>query len=112
MKQIFMVLFAAVLSLGFAGLSRAEEKAKTVSGTSACATCSGVTDAGHAIMLVDAKGSRWVLIGDSDSYKAAHKVRQDDKKMTATLAGEVTVKKDEKGKEYNEVKVTDIKIES
>jgi hypothetical protein len=53
-----------------------------------------------------------VLIGDSASYKAASEVRKDDKKMTATLAGDPVTKKDDKGKEYKEVKVSDVKIES
>lgn len=113
MKRTVLSLIAVLaLSLGFAGFSKAEEKAKTVSGKSSCATCSGVTTAGHNIMLVDDKGERWVLTGDSDSYKAAHKDRKSDKKMTATLSGEVAVKKDENGKAYNEVKVSDVKIES
>ena len=102
-----------VAALGFAGFARAaDDKAKTVSGKSECATCSGVTADGHAIMLVDAKGVRWVLVGDSDSYKAASKVRKDDKKMTATLAGDPVTKKDDNGKEYKEVKVSDVKVES
>ena len=113
MKRIVLSIIAVLaLSLGFAGLSKAEDKAKTVSGKSACATCSGVTAADHALMLVDDKGDRWVLTGDSDSYKAAHKERKNDKKMTATISGEVTVKKDENGKAYNEAKASDVKIES
>ena len=83
---------------------------KTVTGKSECATCSGVTAAGHNVMLVDKDGTRWVLIGDSDSYKKAHEVRKAGKSMTATLAGEPTTKKDATGKEYKEVKVSDIKI--
>jgi len=84
--------------------------AKTVTGKSECATCSGVTAAGHSIMLVDKDGARWVLLGDSDSYKKAHEVRKAGKTMTATLAGEATTKKDATGKEYKEVKVSDVKI--
>ena len=103
---------AIVAAFAFAGLARAEEKAKTITGKSACATCSGVTSAGHSIMLVDADGARWVLLGDSDSYKAAHKDRKSEKKMTATLDGEPVVKKDSDGKEYKEVKVSDVKVES
>ena len=84
--------------------------AKTVTGKSECATCSGVTAAGHSIMLVDKEGTRWVLLGDSDSYKKAHEVRKAGKTMTATLAGDATTKKDATGKEYKEVKVSDVKI--
>lgn len=110
----FNVLCAMAMLAAFAlaTAARAEEKVKTVSGKSECATCSGVTSAGHNIMLVDDKGERWVLIGDSASYKAAHEVRKNDKKMTATLAGDPVVKKDDNGKEYKEAKVSDVKIES
>ena len=110
----FNVLCAMAMLAAFAvaTAARAEDKAKTVSGKSECATCSGVTSAGHNIMLVDSKGDRWVLIGDSASYKAAHEVRKSEKKMTATLDGEPVAKKDENGKEYKEVKVSDVKIES
>ena len=61
-------------------------------------------------MLVDKEGTRWVLLGDSDSYKKAHEVRKAGKTMTATLAGDATTKKDATGKEYKEVKVSDVKI--
>jgi len=83
---------------------------KTVTGKSECATCSGVTAAGHNIMLVDRDGNRWVLVGDSESYKKAHEVRKAGKTMTATLAGDPVTKKDANGKEYKEVKVSDVKI--
>ena len=113
MKRLnVLCAFAVLMSLACASLVKAEEKAKTVQGKSACATCSGVTASGHALMLVDAKGQRWVLTGDSESYKAAQKVRTDEKTMTATLAGDPVVKKDENGKEYKEAKVSDVKIES
>jgi hypothetical protein len=115
------VLALALLAVGaWAGNAVAAEKAdkatktakKTISGKSDCATCSGITEDGHQIMLVDKKGMRWVLLGDSESYKKAHKVRMDDKKMTATLAGDPVTKKDRFGKEYKEVKVTDVTVES
>jgi uncharacterized membrane protein len=83
---------------------------KTVTGKSECATCSGVTAAGHNVMLVDKDGTRWVLVGEGESYQKAHEVRKAGKSMTATLAGEPTTKKDATGKEYKEVKVSDIKI--
>ena len=108
----FGMLMVAGLVLALAGAAKAEGTTKTISGKSECATCSGVTSAGHNIMLTDEKGERWVLIGDSESYKAAHKVRMDEKKMTATLAGEPVTRKDDKGQEYKEVKVSDVKVES
>ena len=114
MKRSMFAVVVAMLSLALWGnLARAEDKkveTKTVSGKSECATCSGVTGAGHNVMLVDKEGTRWVLVGDSESYKKAHEVRKAGKSMTATLAGEPTTKKDDKGKEYKEVKVSEIKI--
>jgi hypothetical protein len=86
-------------------------KAKTVSGKSACATCEGLTAKGHQILLTANDGTRWVLVGNGAAYDAAHKVRDEGKKMTATLAGEPVTKKDEAGKEYKEVKISDIKID-
>ena len=107
------VLFAVAILTAFAcaNLARAEAP-KTITGKSACATCSGVTASGHALMLITSDGERWVLIGDSDSYKSAHDVRKQDKTMTATLAGDPVVKKDPDGKEYKEVQVSDVKVES
>ena len=89
----------------------ASKEAKTIAGKSACATCEGVTDAGHNIMLVDDKGMRWVLVGKGDDYKAAHKVRQDGKKMKATYSAAPTSKKDTDGKEYKQVEVTKIEVQ-
>ena len=89
----------------------ASKEVKTVSGKSACATCEGVTDAGHNIMLVDGKGMRWVLVGQGDDYKAAHKVRQDGKQMKAQFKSEPKTKKDSDGKEYKEVEITKIEVQ-
>ena len=114
-RSYWAVMAAALLSLALvASFATAAEKkdAKTVSGKSSCATCSGVTEAGHQIMLVDKDGMRWVLIGNSDSYKKAHEVRDDGKKMIATLAGDPVKKKDATGKAYMEVKVSDVKVEA
>ena len=90
---------------------QAAGKVKTVSGKSACATCEGLTAKGHQILITADDGTRWVLTGDSASYKAAHKVRQDEKKMTAKLAGDPVTKKDDSGKEYKEAKVSEVKVE-
>jgi hypothetical protein len=114
----FLTVLAVVLFTG--GIAFAEDKkadkaadkadVKTVSGKSACAKCEGLPVKDHYILLTAADGTRWVLIGDSASYKAAFKVRDQDKKMTATLAGKPETKKDEDGKEFKEVKVSEVKI--
>src|SRR2546427_10972170 len=115
-SSFVMTVAMSVLSLAmwsnFAGAADAPkpDAPKTVTGKSECATCSGVTAAGHNVMLVDKEGTRWVLVGEGDSYKKAHEVRKAGKSMTATLAGEPTTKKDATGKEYKEVKVSEIKI--
>ena len=57
-------------------------------------------------------GRENLLVGNSDSYKKAHDVRDDGKTMTATLAGEPVKKQDAKGKDYFEVKVSDVKIDA
>ena len=89
----------------------ASKEAKTVSGKSACATCEGVTDAGHNIMLVDEKGMRWVLVGSGDDYKKAHGVRQEGKQMKAQYKAQPKAKKDSDGKEYKEVEITKIEVQ-
>jgi len=110
-------LFAGVLAIALMGTwsTAADNKeAKTVTGKSSCATCDGITKAKHEVMLVDKDGMRWVLVKDKDAkgYEKAHDVRKEDKKMTATLSSEPQVKKDDNGKEYKEVKVSEIKIEA
>ena len=82
-----------------------------ITGTSACATCDGVTKAGHNIMLVDQEGARWVLVGQGDDYKKAHEVRKDGKRMTATYKGEPKTMKDDNGKEYKQVEVTKVEVQ-
>ena len=113
MKRFGILAAFAAVAL-FANVSLADDakkELKTVSGKSACATCEGVTAKGHSIMIVDKEGTRWVLLGDSESYKQAHKVRDEGKSFTAKLAGKPETKKDDKGKEYKEVKVSDVKID-
>ena len=118
MKRSLLTVLGLALVLAFTSgvLARDEKKAdtKTITGKSACAECDGVVKGGDPmhIMLTDKDGTRWVLIGDSDSYKAAHKLRHDGKTMTATLASEPQVKKGEDGKDYKEVKVSDVKVEA
>ena len=114
MKKLLAIAVAVLgLTLSANLASAKDAEAKQVSGKSGCATCEGVTaDSGHPIMLTDKEGNRWVLIGDSEDYKAAHKARKAGKTMTATLAGEPTAKKDADGKEYKEAKISAIKIEA
>lgn len=112
-RSHLLALAMGILSLAlWSNFARAEkaEAAKTVTGKSECATCSGVTSAEHQIMLVDKEGTRWVLVGKGDSYTKAHDVRKSGKTMTATLAGDPVTKKDAAGKEYKEVQISDIKI--
>lgn len=113
MKKI-LSLAVAVLGLAmFANVSLAkDEEAKTVTGKSACATCDGVTDAGHAIMLIDEEGNRWVLEGSGKDYDAAHKARKQGKTMTATIEGEPETKKGADGEEIIVAKISAIKIEA
>jgi hypothetical protein len=109
MKWLLGVVAVAMI-LSVAGYAVADD-AKTISGKSSCGGCSGVVK-GCCVMLTDSNGDRWVLRGDSDSLKAAFKARHDGKTMTATLADEPVAKKDGDGKEYKEVKVSDVKIDS
>jgi cytochrome c553 len=107
----------AVIAFVFAAPAQAARKEKaeagthTITGKSSCASCDGVTSGGHAIMLTDKKGLRYVLIGSSEAYRAAQAVRKDGKTMTATYEGKPVIKKDPKGKEYAQIEVTDIKVE-
>jgi methionine-rich copper-binding protein CopC len=123
-KTVAALAAAAMLAVGIsAGVSMAgstlttdapksESAVKTITGKSACATCEGVTSDGHAILLIQKDGTRWVLDGDSASYKAAHELRKMGKTITATLAGEPVTKKDSDGKEFKEVKVSEVKIDA
>jgi len=116
MKRSLLTVLGLALVLAFTSgvLAKDEKKAetKTISGKSGCAECDGVTKAGHNIMLIDKDGTRWVLIGDSESYKKAHEVRHEGKTMTATVTSDPVVKKGEDGKDYKEVKVSDVKVEA
>ena len=48
--------------------------------------------------------------GDSDSLKAVFKARHSGKSVTATLAGKPVSEKGGDGKDYKEVKVSEVKI--
>ena len=104
-----MVVVAMVL--GLVGYAMAADAPKTITGTSSCGGCSGVAS-GCCVLLTDKDGGRWVLKGDSESVKAAFQARSEGKTMTATLAGKPVTKKGNDGKDYKEVKVSKVKIES
>ena len=95
-----------------AAASKSDSDVKTITGKSACATCEGVTSSGHAILLIDKDGGRWVLLGSGKAYDAASEIRKQGKTMTATLCSTPCVKKGSDGKDYKEVKVSDIKIDA
>lgn len=112
MKSVkWMGLAVVVLVLGLAvnALATDAVKAKTITGTPSCGGCSGVTGS-CCVLLTDKDGGRWVLTGDDDSLKAAFNARHGSKAMTATLAGKPVTKKGSDGKEYNEVKVSQVTI--
>ena len=111
MKKLFWMFTLALVAALMSGRALAADE-KTVTGKSACAHCRGTCDNGCKIMLTADDGTKWVLLGDSDSYKAAMKERGKGVKMTATLAGEPETKKSADGKEYKQVKVSDVKIEA
>ncbi len=103
-----LVASSIALVLCLASGIRAEEK-KSVTGKASCAGCSGLVE-GCNLLLTDKDGGRWLLKGDSDSFKAAFKARGGGKTMTATLDGDAVTKKAKDDKEYKEVKVSEVKI--
>ena len=107
---ILIVIVAFVVSV-MATTVVAADTAKTVTGKSSCGGCTGVVK-GCCVLLTDKDGERWILRGDSEILKAAFKERHKGKTMTATLAGSPESKKDKDGKEYKEVKVSEVKIGS
>jgi hypothetical protein len=111
MKNVLWMLTLALVAMLMSGRALAADE-KTVTGKSACAHCSGTINGDCTLMLTADDGTKWVLVGSSDSYKAAMKVRGEGKKMIATLAGEPTTKKGADGKDYKECKVSDVKIEA
>ena len=110
MKWLVPIVVLAVV-LGLVGYSVAADTPKTITGTSSCGGCSGVAQ-GCCVLLTDKDGGRWVLKGDDESVKSAFQARSEGKKMTATLTGKPVTKKGKDGKDYKEVKVSKVKIES
>ena len=110
MKVVVLTAVAAMV-LGLATSAMADDAAKTITGKSTCGGCTGVVK-GCCVLLTDSDGVRWILRGDSDSVKAAFAERHSGKTMTATLAGKPTTKKGKDGKDYKEVKVSEVKVQS
>ena len=107
---IVVLVVAFLLSVMTAAVVAADD-AKTVTGKSTCGGCTGVVK-GCCVLLTDDDGTRWILRGNSESLKAAFKERHSGKMMTATLAGTPVTKKGKDGKDYKEVKVSEVKIGS
>ena len=117
MNRIFSLslalMVALVLSLHTSGASaadaakdKAKDTTKTVSGKISCGGCDGVAK-GCCVMLTDKDGGRWVLRGD-----AAKKVfddRHNGKSYKASYSEEPTTKKGSDGKDYKEVKASEVK---
>ncbi len=95
----------------YSSLRLAADVPKTVTGKSSCGGCTGVVK-GCCLLLTDKDGVRWVLRGESEGLKAAFEKRHSGKTMTATLAGKPVTKKGKDGKDYKEVKASEVKIKS
>jgi hypothetical protein len=108
---IVVVALVSVLVLGASGVMAADA-GKTITGKASCGHCSGVVAGGCCVLLTDKDGGRWVLKGKSESLKTAFNERKSGKTMTATLAGKPVTKTGEDGKEYMEVKVSEVKVGS
>lgn len=111
MKARLAILVVALLVSLMATAVLAADAAKTVTGKATCGGCAGVVK-GCCVLLTDDDGGRWILKGNSDSLKAAFKERNRGRTMTATLAGTPVAKKGKDGKDYKEVKVSEVKIGS
>ena len=110
MKWLAVVVAVAII-FSLSAYALAADAPKTITGKSSCGGCTGVVK-GCCVLLTDKEGARWVLRGDSESVKAAFIQRHDGKTMTAKLAGKPVTKKSEDGKEYKEVKVSEVKVKS
>jgi hypothetical protein len=108
-KTLALALAIGLVLTLAAQQAKADDAATTVTGKSSCGGCDGVVK-GCCLMLTDADGTRWILRGDDKILKPAFDARHKGKSMTATLAEKPTVKKDSDGKEFKEVKVTEVKI--
>jgi len=107
--SVLLLAVVVVLALGAHQLLAAD--AKTITGTASCGGCTGVVK-GCCLMLTDSDGARWVLRGKKDVLDSSFGDRKSGKTMTATLAGKPVTKKGKDGKEYKEVKVSEVKENS
>ncbi|MGB7735902.1 MAG: hypothetical protein WBL72_19660 [Thermoguttaceae bacterium] len=105
------VIVIVAMLLIIAACALAADVPKTVTGKSSCGGCTGVVK-GCCLLLTDKDGVRWVLRGESEGLKAAFEKRHSGKTMTATLAGKPVTKKGKDGKDYKEVKASEVKIKS
>jgi hypothetical protein len=109
-KLPIVILVVAFLVSVMTTAVMASDTLKTVTGKASCGGCSGVAE-GCCLLLTDKDGGRWVLKGNSESVKAAFNERSSGKTMTAKLAGKPVTKKGKDGKDYKEVKVSEVKVE-
>ena len=110
MKWLFPVVVVALI-FTWGAYAMAADAPKTLSGKSSCGGCTGVAP-GCCLLLTDKDGGRWVLKGESETVKEAFHGRSAGKTMTGSLAGKAVTKKGKDGKEYKEVKVSKVKIET
>jgi hypothetical protein len=108
--SLLSLMAALFLSLGVRAV--AADAAKTVTGKASCGHCSGVVSGSCWVLLTDSDGGRWVLRGKSEILKPAMVDRKSGKTMSATIIDKPVTKKGKDGKDYMEVKVSEIKIES
>ena len=108
MKWLVPIVVVALVMV-LVGYTMAADAPKTITGKSCCGGCSGITGS-CCLLLTDKDGVRWALTGDSDSLKAAFSARSSGKAMTATLVGKPVTKNGKDGKEYKEVKVSEVKV--
>lgn len=103
---------AAAVFLVLGTRAMAADATNAVSGKASCGHCSGVVSGKCCVLLTDSNGDRWVLKGQNDILQAAMAERKGGKTMTATIIGKPVTKKGKDGKDYKEVKVSAVKIES
>ena len=83
---------------------------KVISIKSPTVTISGTASKGHDVALKADNGVNFVLKGQGDDYQAIHKVRQQGKKIIATLVGSIKPKANDAGEPYLEAEVSSIKL--
>jgi hypothetical protein len=109
--KLLVILCVAILVSVMTTAVVAADAAKMITGKATCGGCEGVVK-GCCLLLTDDEGGRWILKGNSESLKAAFQERKSGKTVTAKLAGTPVTKKGKDGKDYKEVKVSEVKIGS